>query len=100
MLLIKLLFQTKKKLQNLETFFTKIFHEYKKIIKIYNVGYTFKVQTVFKTNKHNTVEYFDQIILMKTRKLKLINFQARASITYVTIFTQGKEITRNEEIFG
>ena len=71
----------------------------RKSLKIYNVGYTFKVQTVFKTNKHNNVEYFDQIILIQTRKLKLINFQARVSITYVTIFTQGKEITRKEEIF-
>ena len=70
----------------------------RKSLKIYNVGYTFKVQTVFKTNKHSNFEYFDQIILMQTRKLKLINFQARVSITYVTIFTQGKEITRNEEI--
>ena len=33
MLLIKLLFQTKKKLQNLETFFITLFSEYKKIIK-------------------------------------------------------------------
>ena len=32
MLLIKLLCQTKK-LQNLETFFIKLFYEYKKIIK-------------------------------------------------------------------
>ena len=70
----------------------------RKSLKIYNVGYTFKMQTVFKTNKHNNFKYFNQIILMQTRKLKLINFQARASITYVTIFTQGKEITRNEEI--
>ena len=70
----------------------------RKSLKIYNVGYTFKVQTVFKTNKHNNFEYFDQIILMQTRKLKLINFQARVSITYVKIFTQGKEITRNEDI--
>ena len=69
-----------------------------KSLKIYNVGYTFKVQTVFKTNKHNNFEYFDQVILMQTKKLKLINFYARVSITYVTIFTQGKEITRNEEI--
>ena len=71
----------------------------RKSLKIYNVGYAFKVQTVFKTNKHNNFEYFDQIILMQTRKLKLSNFQARVSITYVTIFTQGKEITRKEEIF-
>ena len=69
----------------------------RKSLKIYNVGNTFKVQTVFKTNKHNNFEYFDQIILMQTRKLKLINFQERVSITYVTIFTQGKQITRNEE---
>ena len=67
-----------------------------KSFKIYNFGYTFKVQTVLKTNKHNNFEYFDQIILMQTRKL--MNFQARVSTTYVTIFTQGKEITRNDEI--
>ena len=36
---------------------------------------------------------------MQTRKLKLINFQASVPMIYVTIFTQGKEITRNEEIF-
>ena len=70
----------------------------RKSLKIYNFGYTFKVQTVLKTNKHYTFEYFDQIILMQTRKLKLINFQARVSITYVTIFTQGNEITWNDEI--
>ena len=70
----------------------------RKSLKIYNVGHTFKAQTVFETNKHNNFEYFDQIILMQTKKLKLIDFQARVSITYVTIFTQGKEITRNEEI--
>ena len=70
----------------------------RKSLKIYNVEYTFKVQTVFKTNKHNNFEYFDQIILMQRRILKLINFQAGVSISYVTIFTQGKEITRKEEI--
>ena len=70
----------------------------RKSLKIYNVGYAFKVQTVLKTNKHNNFEYLDQIILMQTRKLKLINFEARVSITYVTLFTQGKEILRNEEI--
>ena len=69
-----------------------------KSLKIYNVGYTFKVQTVFKTNKHTNFEYFNKIILMQTRKLNLINFQARVSITCATIFTQGKEITRKEEI--
>ena len=69
-----------------------------KSLKIYNVGYTFKVQTVFTTNKHNNFEYFDQIILLQTRKLKLNNFYARVSITYATIFTLCKEITRNEEI--
>ena len=58
-----------------------------KSLKIYNVGYTFKVQTVFTTNKHNNFEYFDQIILLQTRKLKLDNFYARVSITYATIFT-------------
>ena len=36
---------------------------------------------------------------LETRKLKLINFQASVSITYATIFTQGKEITSNEEIW-
>ena len=51
----------------------------RKSLKIYNFGNTFKVQTVLKTNKHNNFEYFDQIILMQTRKLKLINFQARVS---------------------
>ena len=70
----------------------------RKSLKIYNVGYTFKVQTVIKTNKHNNFEYFDQVILMQTRKLQLINFQTRVSITYLTLFTQGKQITRNEEI--
>ena len=70
----------------------------RKSLKIYNGWYTFKVQTVFMTNKRNNFEYFDQIILMQTRKLKLINFQASVSITNVTIFTQGKEITTNEEI--
>ena len=68
----------------------------RKSLKIYNVGYTFEVQTVFKTNKHNNFEYFDQIILMQAKKL--INFQARVSITYVALFTQGKEISRKEEI--
>ena len=62
------------------------------------LGYASKVQTVFKTKKHNNFEYFDQIIRMQTRKLKLINFQASVSITYDTNFTQGKEITRNEGI--
>ena len=61
------------------------------------LGYTLKVQTIFKTKKHNNFEYFDQIILMQTKKLKLINFQASVAITYVTIFTQGKKISRNEE---
>ena len=92
MLLIKLSFQTNKQ-KNCKTrnhFHKTIFMNTRKSLKIYNVGYTFKVQTVFKTNKHNNVEYFDQIILIQTRKLKLINFQARVSITYVTIFTQGK----------
>ena len=70
----------------------------RKSSRIYNVGYTFEVQTVFKTKKHSNFEYFDQIILMQTRKLKLVNFQASVSITYVTIFTQGKEIRRNEKI--
>ena len=70
----------------------------RKSLKIYDFGSTFKVQTVLKTNKHNNFKYFDQIILMQTRKLKLINFQARVSTTYVTIFTQGKEITRIDEI--
>ena len=41
----------------------------RKSLKIYNVGYTFEVQTVFKTNKHNNFEYFDQIILMQAKKL-------------------------------
>ena len=27
---------------------------------IYDVGYSFKVQTVFKTNKHKNFEYFEQ----------------------------------------
>ena len=67
----------------------------RKSLKIYNFGYTFEVQTVLTTNKHN-FEYFEQIILMQAKKL--INFQARVSTTYVTIFTQGKEITRNDEI--
>ena len=49
----------------------------RKSLKIYNVGYTFKMQTVFKTNKQNNLKYFDQIILMQIRKLKLINFQAK-----------------------
>ena len=35
---------------------------------------------------------------MRRRKIKLFNFQARVSIIDVTIFTQGKEITRIEEI--
>ena len=35
---------------------------------------------------------------MQRRKTKLINFQASVSIIDVTIFTQGKEITRIEEI--
>ena len=69
----------------------------RKSLKIYKVGYIFEMQTVFKTNKHNNFEYFDQIILMQAKK-NLINFQARVSITYVTLFTQGKEISRNEEI--
>ena len=68
----------------------------RKSLKIYNVGYTFEVQTVFKTNKHSNFEYFDQIILMQAKKL--MKFQARVSITYVTLFTQGKEISRNELI--
>ena len=68
----------------------------RKSLKIYNVGNTFEVQTVFKTNKHNNFEYFAQIILMQAKNL--INFQARVSITYVTLFTQGKEVSRNEEI--
>ena len=68
----------------------------RKLLKIYNVGYTFEVQTVFKTNKHNNFEYFDQIILMQAKKL--INFQVRVSVIYVTLFTQGKEISTNEEI--
>ena len=62
------------------------------------LGYTFKVQAVFKTKKHNNFEYFDQIILMQTRKLKLIYIQASVSIIYVASFTQGKEITTKEEI--
>ena len=70
----------------------------RKSLKIYNVGYTFKVQTVFKTEKTNNFEYFGQIILMQKRKIKLINFQASVSIIYVAISTQGKEMTRNEEI--
>ena len=45
----------------------------RKSLKIYNVGYTFKVQTVFKTNKHSNFEYFDQIILMQTNKKIKIN---------------------------
>ena len=69
-----------------------------KSLKIYNVGYTFKVQTVFTANKKNNFEYFDQIILPQTRKLKLNNFYARVSTTYATIFTHCKDITRNEEI--
>ena len=35
---------------------------------------------------------------MQRRKIKLLNFQARVSIIDVTIFIQGKEITRIEEI--
>ena len=35
---------------------------------------------------------------MRRRKIELFNFQARVSIVDVTIFTQGKEITRIEEI--
>ena len=70
----------------------------RKSLKIYNVGYTFKVQTVFKTEKTNNFEYFGQIILMQKRKIELINFQASVSIIYVAISTQGKEMTRNEEI--
>ena len=62
------------------------------------LGYTFKVQTVFKTKKRNNFEYFDQIILMQTRKLKLINFKASVSIICIAIPTQDKEITRNEKI--
>ena len=61
------------------------------------LGYTLKVQTIFMTKKHNNFEYFDQIILMQTKKLKLINFQASVAITNVTISTQGKKISRNEE---
>ena len=64
----------------------------RKSLKIYNVRYTFKVQTVFETNKHNNFEYFDQIILIQTRKFKLINFQARVSITYVTISVKAKKL--------
>ena len=35
---------------------------------------------------------------MQRRKIKLINVQASVSIIDVTIFSQGKEITRIEEI--
>ena len=62
------------------------------------LGYTFKVQAVLKTKKHNNFENFYQIILMQTKKLKLINIQPSAWIIYVAIFSQGKEITTNEEI--
>ena len=40
----------------------------RKSLKSYNVGYTFEVQTVFKTNKHKNFEYCDQIILMQAKK--------------------------------
>ena len=58
----------------------------RKSLKIYNVGYTFEVQTIFKTNKLNNFEYFDQIILMQAKKL--INFQARVSITRYTFHSR------------
>ena len=62
-----------KQLQNLESFFINYSMNTTKSLKIYNVGYTFKVQTVFKTNKHNNFEDFDQIILMQTKKKIKIN---------------------------
>ena len=37
------------------------------------LGYTFIVQTVFKTKKQNNFEYFDQAILMQRKYSKLIN---------------------------
>ena len=67
----------------------------RKPLQIYNViRYTFKVQTALKTKKYNSFEYFDQIILMKTKKLRLIKIQASVFIIFVKIFTQCKEITR------
>ena len=53
---------------------------------------------MLKTKKHNNFEYFDQIILMRRKHLKLINFQPSFLIVYITIFTQDKEITRIEDI--
>ena len=56
------------------------------------LGYAFKVQAVFKTKKHNNFEYFDQIILKQTKKLKLINIQASVSIIYVAILFKAKKL--------
>ena len=64
----------------------------KKSLKIYNVGYTFKVQTVFKTNKHSNFEYFDQIILMQTRKLKLINFRQEFRLLTLQFSLKAKKL--------
>ena len=66
------------------------------------LGYTFKLQAVglFMTKKQSNFEFFDQIILMQTRKMKLINIHESVSIICVAIFTQGKEITTNEEILN
>ena len=100
MFLIKLLFKTKKIARLGIIFDPNIFMNIRKTLKClrYNVRYVFKIQTTFKSKKHNKSEYFDQIILMRRRNLKLITFQANFWIIYVTILTQDKAIKRIEEI--
>ena len=48
------------------------------------IGHGLQVYTIFQRKKHNNFEYFDQV--------------NEFFIIYVTIFTQGKEITKNKEI--
>ena len=98
----KIIFQDKKNCKTWNNFWSKYFYEYEKNAKMftvkYYVRYVFKIQTAFKSKKHNKSEYFDQIILMRKRNLKLITFQANFWIIFGTTFTQDKPITRIEEV--
>ena len=64
----------------------------RKSLKIYNVGYTFKVQTVFKTIKHNNFEYFDQITLIQTRKLNELTFRQEFRLLTLQFSLKAKKL--------
>ena len=61
--------------------------------------YALKVQPGFKTKKHNNFEYFDQVILMQRRNLKLINFQASFSLFTLQFLLKTKKFQGMKKVW-